>query len=287
MTQEYKLGTSFNKMYYNKLLPEHYSSVSIYVRSSDINRTLMSAQSVLLGLYPMGTGPVINNKDALPNSFQPVPIHTVSIKNESLLIPSYNKEEFKKLVKKYVIPTKQWQEKNKQYQEQYAGWSKATSLAINDLSDLISLGDNLKIREIHGISLPRGITQSDANTIISLGDWASVRVFNSPEIADYGSQELLRTIVKYLHDAINKGTSLKYVLFSAHEVTIMSLLTALRSPIDFVPPYASDLKILLLKGDEDNYRVGLSLNGENIQIPQCAKNGCTLDAFTKVVKVNQ
>ena len=40
------------------LLPEHYDEFnSMYVRSTDFNRTLMSARvTVIFGLYPLGTG---------------------------------------------------------------------------------------------------------------------------------------------------------------------------------------------------------------------------------------
>ena len=105
MNQEYKLGQSFNKMYINKLLPANYSSKNLYIRSSDYNRTLMSAQSVLLALYPMGVGPLLKDRaSALPNAFQPVPIHTDSENNESLFIHHKN-PEFKKVVNDNVYST--------------------------------------------------------------------------------------------------------------------------------------------------------------------------------------
>ena len=44
-----------------KFLPEQYEPNSIYVLSTDVNRTIMSAYAQLLGLYPLGTGPSLNS----------------------------------------------------------------------------------------------------------------------------------------------------------------------------------------------------------------------------------
>src|ERR1700730_861864 len=51
MQQEYQLGVQFRKRYIDQyhLLPPHYDGDTIYVRSSDYDRTLMSAESLLMG----------------------------------------------------------------------------------------------------------------------------------------------------------------------------------------------------------------------------------------------
>ncbi|MDE4953149.1 histidine phosphatase family protein, partial [Francisella tularensis subsp. holarctica] len=60
MNQEYNLGLQLRKRYIYKfgLLPEHYVDQNIYVLSSHTNRTVVSAQSFLMGLYPACTGPL-------------------------------------------------------------------------------------------------------------------------------------------------------------------------------------------------------------------------------------
>ena len=53
----------------------------IYVRSTDINRTLLSAESTLAGLYPT-KGNHIWGRD-MP--WQPIPVHTVELEADNLL----------------------------------------------------------------------------------------------------------------------------------------------------------------------------------------------------------
>ncbi|ASG67068.1 hypothetical protein fh0823_21350 [Francisella halioticida] len=59
MNQEYNLGKQLRKRYIEqlRLLPKDYQSQSIYVLSSPTNRTVESAQSLLMGLYPPASVP--------------------------------------------------------------------------------------------------------------------------------------------------------------------------------------------------------------------------------------
>src|SRR5271157_460200 len=91
MRQEFELGTKLRSAYVAQdgLLPPRYTPGTLYVRSTDRDRTLMSAQSFLMGLYPQGTGPILpsSTRSALPNGAQPIPVHTVPIGEDALLNP--------------------------------------------------------------------------------------------------------------------------------------------------------------------------------------------------------
>nr|CAD7260514.1 unnamed protein product [Timema shepardi] len=77
--QHFKQGSFFRKRY-NHILPETYNVNDLYVRSSNIDRTLASAQAHLAGLYP----PTEQNL-AQPNiNFQVIPIHTTDIVNDKV-----------------------------------------------------------------------------------------------------------------------------------------------------------------------------------------------------------
>lgn len=58
----YLLGVKARKRYIEHfhLLNETYNPQEIYIRSTDVNRTIESIESYLQGLYPAGTGPTIN-----------------------------------------------------------------------------------------------------------------------------------------------------------------------------------------------------------------------------------
>lgn len=113
MQQAYSLGNRIREMYVNQyhLLPEHYDTNTMTVRASDMDRTLMTAQSILFGLYPLGTGPMLNHTaKALPGALQPIPIHTVPREQDSLLVPNYDKTKYRQWLETYVFNDPAWAE---------------------------------------------------------------------------------------------------------------------------------------------------------------------------------
>ena len=88
----YLLGVNARKRYIDKfsLLNEEYNPQEIYIRSTDVNRTIESIESYLQGLYPPGTGPTIN---------------ITLLKEKSIVYPpntNYSKK-FEKVIKDYNL----------------------------------------------------------------------------------------------------------------------------------------------------------------------------------------
>ncbi len=73
--QHHRLGGYFRTRY-GSILSSTFHPNEIYVRSTDYDRTLMSAQSNLVGLYPLSN----ISDDKVP--IQPIPIHTVPMKED-------------------------------------------------------------------------------------------------------------------------------------------------------------------------------------------------------------
>ena len=77
---QFELGKYLRKRY-NGFLSEKYNENDIYVRSSDVDRTLMSAMSNLAGLYPPH-GNQIWNQELL---WQPIPVHTLPLDKDNII----------------------------------------------------------------------------------------------------------------------------------------------------------------------------------------------------------
>lgn len=91
MHQHLLLGRWFRSRY-DHLLSDSYSLHDIYIQSTDVDRTLMSAEANLAGLYPPKGNQVW---DAL--NWMPIPVHTIPETEDSLLAakklcPRYNYE---------------------------------------------------------------------------------------------------------------------------------------------------------------------------------------------------
>ena len=271
INQERQLGSELREQYVYRyhLLPKNYSEPTLYVRSTYAKRTILSAEAFLLGLYPMNSRSVKN---------QQIPIHSVAASDDNLLLVKPNKNVFS-MIHLYLAKRKAWHEEKKALKDQLAYWSKQTGLALNSAQQLDCLGDNLYIRQLHKVPLPQGINNQDAEKIISVTNAVMINELKLKEVNQPMGKAFLRTVSDYLTQATQKKTSLKYVLFSGHDMSIMSVMNILKSPLDEIPDYASHLNFLLL--EEDNaYFVKINYNNKSVYIPACGGNICTLPQFT-------
>ncbi|CEG57234.1 histidine phosphatase family protein [Legionella fallonii] len=283
MQQEYKLGMGFRKKYIEQthLLPEHYERGTMYVRATDYDRTLMSAESLLMGLYPPGTGPNVTETSlpALPNAFQPIPIFSSPTKYDEVILQEVSPNEREKLMGQYVYSTKEWQQKNNELKDKYPLWSRLTGVPINNLAELAFVGDSLYIHQLHHAPMPEGLSTKDIETILNVSNWAFMAQERPPQVARVYSSKLMTNIASYLTKGCEQKTKLKYVLLSAHDTTITGALSFLGAPLEKAPPYASNLNFSLY----DNGTVKVTYNGSPVSIPACGGTECDLQQFVQLI----
>ncbi len=285
--QECQLGAKLRTIYINEchLLPSNYVSGTIYVRSTDSDRTLMSAESVLMGLYPPGTGPALSSTGqfSAPCGIQPIPIHTVPRDTDALLIPDYDLNKYNKLVARYVFSTLEWKEKSTELKPKFDQWSQATGITITNLSQLKYIGDTVYIDRVHQVPMPQELAEN-AQMIVDAGRWVFVQGYKPREIGRITGSALLNAIADYLQQASEGKSPLKYVLFSAHDSTQLSLLSAMGSPLTDTPPYASDLRFSLFETDRHVFHIEVSFNDRPVIIPKFGGSSCSLAQFKTFAK---
>lgn len=276
MRQEYFLGQALRQEYVAQyqLLPEIYDANTMYVRSSDLPRTLMSAQSILFGLYPLHSGP-----KALPEDFQPIPIHTVPQEQDNLLVPGHDEEIYKELLQTYIFNSPEWIQKDQMLKPYYQSWQEIFGVKIHNLLDIIKISDRLFIEKIYHISLPQGLSQQEAEMIFSTGKWAWLNLMNHPKFSGLFGHELSETITHEIITATKTDRPLKYLLFVAHDSTIAVQLNLLGQVVDEIPPYASILHYLVFDKGHSQYEVRVIFNKKPLFIKECGGERCALNDF--------
>lgn len=284
MQQEYQLGIKMRKRYieHSHLLPAHFDNNTLYVYSTNTNRTLMSAQSLLLGLYPLGTGPKISEKHfALPSGFQPIPIHTERFNQELWLFADSDETYFKKLLDKYVVIHPAWQAKLKELSPMFSHWSHLTGVSLHDLYDVENLSDALYIYKLHHVPYPKGLTDKEADKIIQEGQWAFLYEWNK-KMGRVTGHQLMMTIANYFDQVIHQHSPLKLVLISGHDSTILSAMSAMQDSIKDSPPvYASDLNFALYEIKPHEYVVRIHYNDKPVHL-SCGYH-CPLKDFLQLI----
>lgn len=278
MEQHFNLGKKLRQIYIEqaRLLPENFDHSTIYIRSTDFDRTIMSAQALLTGLYPIGTGP-------MENGYQPIPIHTHPQESDPLIKNDTHSAEFDALLAKYVLPSMAWQSKIQQTKAQWAKWSKATGWKIENLRDIMRLGNILYVYRQHEVPLPPTLSPQEIDTIIGISEWGMPAMYRPKEIGNYLGSGQLKIIHHYLEKCTDPKSELKYVLLSAHDSSLLALMSALGAPLDEIPSYASHFSLRVYENRQLQKNIAVYFNDKLISLPDCNGTSCEFEGFKRFV----
>ena len=281
MQQQFELGKKLRRRYVEEfsLLPATYANGAVYAVANGMNRTIQSAQCLLFGLYPLGSGPMLaNGSYALPSGYQPIPLRTVP-DGSTLLMESY--PDYEKILKLYVFNASEWLEKEEACRKKFEHWQNALGNKVEGLNDVLTIGDVLIVRKAHGIPLPQGLSLQDESEIIDLCEWALAFQFKNEKVAQLMGMELLEQIQEDLEKAATQKNTLRFKLYSGHDTTILPLMRLLGRPLDVPPPYASHMQIELYRVGEDHI-VRLRYNGNAVELPVMNNGRCSLKHFLQL-----
>mmetsp|Transcript_15459 Transcript_15459/g.13204 ORF Transcript_15459/g.13204 Transcript_15459/m.13204 type:complete len:287 (-) Transcript_15459:462-1322(-) len=234
---------------------QDYSPQQIYVVSTDLNRTIMSAYSQLYGIYqgkggaypdnfPVGDlsrppfadqdlvnksmDKVANMESYLPFNVQPVPVHTLTDAEDQLLAerpescPILNSWTDSMFDDKKVLDMMG-------VLNDTIDTLKQRGYVVNTSWDMWNLGDTLECNYAQNLSYPYEIEYQDSvyNASKFFFEWFTMYMFsgtyNNTALYQY---HLLTRIYNDLNSFRTGKTSLKAELFSAHDTTVSGLLNA-------------------------------------------------------------
>lgn len=268
-------------------LSPDYNSSEIFIQSTNVNRTIISAYSQLMGLYPHGNGPEIpeginknllfppieinyanlnssvndsisdeneennekndsfemdndlftyeleNKKEALPNKFQPIPVHTKEIEKEYLLRAwdrktcpvnlkwqeeQYNTLFFKKLNQDFIH--------TKAYISNLTGVpiENVTLVLVQQVFDTF----NTFIWNNKENELPSDFKDEIKKNMTFINDIIYYLLdFGSTKQKQFLNGPLFNEIATLFERKLNHTIDKKFILFSTHDMTIMQVLTGL------------------------------------------------------------
>jgi acid phosphatase len=268
--RELQLGKTLREEYVSKtsLLSKRYDPATLYVRSTDTTRTIGSAKALLSGLYPS------EFRGGLE-----IPIEVVKKEIDDLLLVQPSEKVFD-LIKVFFWKRSRWKVLTKNKKREMKKWTEVTGMKLENFDDLDSLADNLLIRKYSKIPLPSGMDAVDAENIIALAEIATISIFELKEISKPTGIRIISSISRYFDDSIRGKSKLKYVLYSAHDATIMSVLSTLG--VKFRSPgFGARLHFGLFQvGNEHKIRV--TLENQPILIPACGGKSCSLPQLESI-----
>ncbi|KAK0419578.1 hypothetical protein QR680_014214 [Steinernema hermaphroditum] len=302
MWQEFQQGQKLKARYIDdlKFLNSTYDSRDVYVRSTDMPRTLQSAYSNLASFYSDS-----NNTHPLqklwPKTWSPIPVHTITRNSDYLLAwdpicprreQLYDEQqEFKGFVD-YIDERKPFIDEL----TARTGWN------MSDLFTLEEFYDTVWIEKLYNLTIPDWITDEKFQKLKSILDIAIDYIYGNAEFGHEENVELIRItggvllaeMLQNAHKAIENSTEVKYFAYSAHDSTINALLRALGAKKavvkERIPDYASLLVLELWKTTQGDHAVRLLFSADAAApfktvtraVSGCPQREfCPLDVFEK------
>lgn len=142
--QQFELGLYMRERY-STFLNDTYSENDIYVQSSDVDRTIMSAEAFLAGMYTPKTQTDIWNTH-LP--WQPIPVHTVPVDYDHLVIGDRKCDAFTESFEDFKESDK-IKEFNQKHQDLYDYLSLHSGETVEKMGDTVPIRDTLRIEELY------------------------------------------------------------------------------------------------------------------------------------------
>ncbi|KAL4438068.1 hypothetical protein ABPG74_016847 [Tetrahymena malaccensis] len=308
MRQLYLLGKKIRRNYITdqNFIDQQYNKQQIHVQSSNVNRTLQSAQSFMLGLYPIGTGfqiptgvksellspPSFTNSDsdkellnenfannqALPSGFYPYPIHSLGNHDHILNPPCPAEDEI--VEKQYKKAEKQIQEEINKYTQEIHTITKKLGIKGNYVAkNITKIQDIINTQKYRGIDY--GITEEEYQLVMYLKAYVKILQQFTFDYSRLISSPLFNYIFSHFDNKINDKTSLKMIIESTHDSQIMPMLVMLQlinadclkadydnetNNCQKFPPFASNFIFELYSVAKDEFEIQIKYNGNYIKV---------------------
>ncbi|CAM1314521.1 ACPP (predicted) [Pycnogonum litorale] len=284
--QEYELG-NFIRLKYDELLGKQYFANKTSYRSTDVDRTLMSAQLVSASLFkPQGDD--VWNKEL---EWQPIPVHTVGLMNDFLMsrdsCPEYGRL-FKEALEVPPLSTVA-----ARYAPLFKKLSEHVGMKVN-LLNFWEIYDDVSKEIARNMSEPDWIMDVWSQ-IVRLDNEQFGLLVPSKQMKRLKGGPLLKEFVDHAKAKITNSMSEVAFLYSGHDTTVATILDTLGVYNGLQPPYASAIFMELHQINDHSqahsdfgvqilYRNDSKHDAMPLLIPGCDRVMCPFDTFVSVVK---
>ncbi|KAL1501596.1 hypothetical protein ABEB36_006893 [Hypothenemus hampei] len=297
--RHYRLGQWFRERY-DGFLPKRYNHNDIYIQSTDVDRTLMSAASNLAGLYPPLDDQVWNSAV----NWQAIPIHTTPEELDVILATEFPCPKHDRLLEELYNST------------QFQNWNEELASVFEELSPLTGYED-LSVHSFSGlfstITIYRGFNWTLpewTDTYWPLIKFWATRKFQwptyTPDLARLRSGPFFDYLLSYFKSVkgnvslpprhvkgprhqdllLPNSNAPKFLMLSAHDTTLSDRTNALGVYPDAVPEFSSTV-IWEVRNGTQGFYVNMffknSTGFSNLTLPGCEFN-CLIDDYVKLVE---
>lgn len=252
-----------------------YNPDDVWIRSTDVDRALMSAQANLAGFYPPQDWDVWDA--SMP--WQPIPVHTTPTKEDKVLYMGAKCPRYDYLYRKYM-QSEPHKELKRKYKATFDYLTRYANKTVNSFKTAQQVWGVLVIEEIHGMRLPEWTQKVFPSPLAEMSAIAFATPAINAELARLRGGPLLKDMLHGMREkfAGKMEPDRGLWMYSAHDTTVADLLSTLRL---FDPPHnppftatvlmelwkvngAPHVAVFYKKGPQDQV-------SQQLEIPGCGK----------------
>ncbi|XP_022596112.1 lysophosphatidic acid phosphatase type 6 [Seriola dumerili] len=273
MQQLYELGKRLRRRYIQEIpfLNPTFSPAEVYVRSTNIVRTIESAKCLIAGLFQQKQKEIV---------------HILTTEAESeILYPNYHGC---KLLK--ILGSHRWAESSTlpDIAADLQRIQDALGIAAHQHVDFILIRDDMVARETHGLPCPP-VLDTWRNKVEKRAVDMICHIYepSKRENLQLSVGPLLHILLANIEEKLQDKSSeskRKLFLYSAHDTSLIPCLMALGIFDMRWPPYAADITLELHQHQQTNEAfVKVSYIGQDQLIPGCSGVYCPLQEFKQAL----
>lgn len=273
MQQLYELGKRLRRKYVEEspFLSSTFSPAEVYVRSTNIVRTIESAKCLVAGLFQQKQKEIV---------------HILTTEAESeILYPNYHGCKLLKL-----LGSHRWAESSTRpdIAADLQSIQSELGIAAHQHVDFILIRDDMVARETHGLPCPP-VLDTWRSTVEQRAVDMMCHIYepSKRENLQLCVGPLLHTLLSNIDDKLQGNSSepnRKLLLYSAHDTTLIPCLMALGVFDMRWPPYAADITLELHQHRQTKEAfVRVSYIGQDLLIPGCSGVHCPLGEFKQAL----
>uniref|UniRef100_A0AC35UEX7 Testicular acid phosphatase homolog n=1 Tax=Rhabditophanes sp. KR3021 TaxID=114890 RepID=A0AC35UEX7_9BILA len=268
MREQYDLGKRLMNRYTKeyKLISPVYNPKHINVFSTNKNRALSSAQAQMAGFFSKSKGGFFGKKNKdWPFDWIPIPIHSDKLENDYLLNVKWNCSKLHQLIEE-----RHNKEEFLMFQRSFDSLFKYVALHTNEtINSVVALkrvyGTVRVEKQYFGLDQPKWLTDDIFEQMATVVNRSLNYRFGGPafgieedlEQIKLRSGHLLYKMIQNMEEMINQKEVPKYVVYNAHDSTVVSFANTLNlgdvilkdGQID----YSASFVIELWQGDDKYY----------------------------------
>lgn len=283
--QHYELGQYFRQRYAD-FLPEEYSERDIFVRSTDVDRTLMSAEADLAGLYPPIKTDIWDNNLL----WQPIPIHTTPENMDAVLAEKKPCKKHGYLLKQ-LLKNDYFRNISHTYHDLYAYLTRNSGDTISDLTHLEYLYNTFYIETLYNYTLPEWAQKVYPTKMKYLASLSFAINTYTSDLARLKTGPFFNELINYFKNrSATEDNAIyyapKFLMFSSHDTIVANLLNSMGAFEYHNPPYTATVLFELYKSSGRSYVKVFYKNTTDarlVSVHNC-ESECDLEKFIEILK---